>query len=212
MWERFNNRIVRFLKRKKKENRLRELAFLRSQISPHFIFNVLNSTVSMARTGSGHLEPVLTGLSSLLRYMLYAAGDEKIPLAREAEYVEIYLDLQKIRFGEDVHITFSHEGDLMGSGIEPMLLLPLVENAFKHGIGDIDNPGIFIEMKESNGIFNFQVKNKINSSIKKTQDKNSGIGLANVRKRLELLYHHKHDLKTTVSAGWFHVQLNMQVR
>jgi sensor histidine kinase YesM len=144
--------------------------------------------------------------------MLYNADDEKVPLTHEVEYLESYIDLQKIRFGEDVDIKFTRSGVFFGHGIEPMLLIPFVENAFKHGIGRIDNPAIFIELSEENGMLNFSVRNKFNAAAEEVHDKNSGIGLANVRKRLSLLYDDKYRLDINAGNEWFEVHLNLVLK
>ena len=138
-----------------------ELKFLRSQISPHFLFNILTNLVSLARKKSDHLETSLLMLSGLMRYMLYDAG-KKISLQQEVEYLESYIALQKLRFGRDVKIVFnielSHEET--NYCIEPMLLIPFVENAFKHGTGYMDQPVIDINLTVKEGELVFQVKNK----------------------------------------------------
>src|SRR6202012_1062178 len=123
--------------RKEKENEhLRtELSFLRTQVNPHFMLNVLNSMVLLARKKSDLLEPVLMELARLMNYMLYDANNEKICLEDEIDYLRAYIDLQMLRFGGDVNVTFKVPENINGSYIEPMLLIPLVENAFKHGIG-----------------------------------------------------------------------------
>ncbi|MBA4165980.1 MAG: histidine kinase [Chitinophagaceae bacterium] len=212
----YKNKVLpKFLNKKKlrQNERLKtELSFLRSQISPHFIFNVLNSAVSLARTGSDQLEPMLIKLSNLLRYMLYNSDDEKVPLTRELEYLESYIDLQKIRFEEDVEISFSHAGAFSGHDIEPMLLIPFVENAFKHGIGRIDKPAIFITLKQEQGTLDFHVKNKFNAAMNEMKDKDSGIGLTNVKKRLELLYDDKYSLELKVNDEWFDIKLNLVLK
>lgn len=189
-----------------------ELSFLRSQISPHFIFNILNSAVSLARAGSDQLEPTLIKLSNLLRYMLYNADDEKVPLSQEVEYLGSYIDLQKIRFEEDVRIRFTRTGIFLGHMIEPMLLIPFVENAFKHGIGHIGRPAIFIDLQEENGHLRFHVRNKFNPARREAQDKNSGIGLPNVKKRLKLLYDDRYSLDINVDGEWFDAKLNLELK
>src|ERR1700749_39736 len=110
-----------------------ELSFLRSQINPHFLFNILNSLTSLARKKSDQLEPSIISLSQLMRYMLYDSSDNKVPLAKEMEYLESYINLQKLRFGADlkVDVTFSINND--DCLVEPMLFIPMVENAFKYG-------------------------------------------------------------------------------
>ena len=189
-----------------------ELAFLRSQINPHFIFNVLNSAVAMARTGSDQLESLLIKLSNLMRYMLYTTDEQKVPLAQEVEQLENYIDLQKIRFGEDVSITFTASGTFSGQVIEPMLLIPFVENAFKHGTGLIDRPAISVDIKEEGQAVHFRVKNRFDGAVKPAKGKNSGIGLANVKKRLQLLYDDKYSLDVKKDGDWFDTTLNLVLK
>ncbi|MDQ2752517.1 MAG: histidine kinase, partial [Bacteroidota bacterium] len=124
-----------------------ELSFLRSQVNPHFMFNVLNNMVALARKKSDLLEPSLIQLSSLLRYMLYETDEDKVPLQKEVDYLGSYIDLQKQRFGEKLVVKTNVEICDEGYEIEPMLLIPFVENAFKHGTGLIEEPTIMIELK-----------------------------------------------------------------
>ncbi len=138
-----------------------ELSFLRSQISPHFIFNILNSIVYLIRTKSDLAEPVTIKLSELMRYMLYESGGEQIPLAKETEYLENYIELQRVRFGEDVDIRFAREGQLGSQPIEPMLMIPFVENAFKHGVGMVQDPFIEINLQTTDKSLTFSVVNKV---------------------------------------------------
>jgi LytS/YehU family sensor histidine kinase len=189
-----------------------ELTFLRSQISPHFIFNILNSAVSLSRINSDQLEPTLIKLSSLMRYMLYGADDEKVPLTQEIDYLESYIDLQKLRFGDDVPITFNRSGALFGHGIEPMLLIPFVENAFKHGVGEINNPSISVDVEVEDGTLHFRVVNRFNPDSREIKDPQSGIGLANVKKRLNLLYGENHTLDITEIDNLFEVHLKLLLK
>ena len=119
-----------------------ELAFLRSQISPHFIFNVINSVVALSRLKASAVEPTLIQLSKLLRYMLYISDEEKVTLMQKADYLSSYIQLQKLRFGDLVKVTLNFDIAVPEKTIEPMLLIPFVENAFKHGTGDVDDPVI----------------------------------------------------------------------
>lgn len=189
-----------------------ELKFLRSQISPHFIFNVLTNLVSLARKKSDHLESSILMLSGLMRYMLYDTG-KKITLQQEAEYLESYVTLQKLRFGHTVEIRLdqSLSDEALESEIEPMLFIPFVENAFKHGTGCIERPFITVQLTGNSNSVNLEVKNKFNNEMDKVKDRNSGIGLTNVRSRLRLLYPGRHDLAIEKDKKVFKIHLTLQL-
>lgn len=196
---------------KENENLKTELSLLRSQVSPHFMFNVLNNMVSLARKRSDLLEPSLIKLSSLMRYMLYEADEEKVPLHREIEYLQSYIDLQQQRFGKNVNINVSLNAGEDNFEIEPMLLIPFVENAFKHGTGMIMNAVIDIELKTRQKMLFFSVRNKYDATSSEIKDKTSGIGLNNVRRRLNLLYGDEQLLHITQKDGWFIVSLQLNL-
>jgi two-component system, LytTR family, sensor kinase len=197
-------------KERETENLKTELSFLRSQISPHFMFNVLNNMVALARKKSDDLEPSLIRLSSLLRYMLYEANADKVPLEKEIEYLQSYIDLQKQRFGNSVKISF--EQDVQGSYmIEPMLLIPFVENAFKHGAILVPDAFISIQLRVVKGVLYFSVENRYNVEKEEVKDKVSGIGINNVSRRLELLYHGRHQLKTAPDGDRFVTLLTLNL-
>ncbi len=188
-----------------------ELLFLRSQVSPHFMFNVLNNMVALARKHSDQLEPSLIKLSSLMRYMLYETDEDKVRLEKETEYLQSYIDLQQQRFGKNVCIKTSLT-DIDGNyDIEPMLLIPFVENAFKHGTGLVENARIEIELKAKNDILHFSVRNKYNPLAQDEKDKTSGIGLTNVDRRLSLLYGKNHTLLINKNDGWFTISLQLNL-
>lgn len=194
-----------------KEERLKsELSFLRSQISPHFLFNVLNSIVYLIRSKSNQAESVTIKLSELMRYLLYESSDSQVPLQKEVEYMRNYVELQKIRFEEDVDIRLNIEGDLGSQLIEPMLLIPFVENAFKHGVGLVTSPVIDISLKSEHDTFFFTVMNKTTNDPAEDKDSASGIGLRNVQRRLELLYPEKHQLRIEQFNEWFKVELSLK--
>jgi two-component system LytT family sensor kinase len=206
---------IRAEKRQKESEAMKlavELKFLRSQISPHFLFNILTNLVSLARKKSDHLEESLLMLSGLMRYMLYDA-DKKISLQQEVEYLESFIALQKLRFGHDVKIDFSKalSPEHMNYCIEPMLLIPFVENAFKHGTGYMDQPVIDINLAVNEGELVFQVKNKFDREADTSKDESSGIGLSNVRSRLSLLYPGKHSLVVNTDDNLFTINLTLKL-
>jgi sensor histidine kinase YesM len=199
------------IKEKETENLKTELSFLRSQVSPHFMFNVLNNMVALARKKSELLEPSLIKLSSLMRYMLYEADEEKVSLEKEIEYLQSYIDLQQQRFGKKVQVDVSLlplEGNYE---IEPMLLIPFVENAFKHGTGMIECAQIDIHLYVKNDILYFSVHNRYNGEDEETKDKTSGIGLTNVKRRLKLLYGQNQSLLITKRDNWFTASLQLKL-
>lgn len=199
-----------------KENEALQLAMevklLRSQISPHFLFNILTNLVSLARKKSDNLEASLLMLSGLMRYMLYDAG-KKIDILQEVDYLESYISLQKLRFGRDVKVVFNIElpHEETSYRIEPMLLIPFVENAFKHGTGYLDQPFININLTVREGILVFQVKNKFDQVGDTSKDESSGIGLSNVCARLILLYPGMHDLVINKDKNLFDINLTMKL-
>ena len=194
-------------KEKETENLKTELSLLRSQVSPHFMFNVLNNMVALTRKKSELLEPSLIKLSGILRYMLYETA-ERVPLQKETEYIQSYIDLQRQRFGNNVVIKTCLGTTKENYEIEPMLLIPFVENAFKHGPG-ASGAEIHIDLKAENNILNFTVRNTYDDAASEAKDKTHGIGLANVQRRLALLYRDKHSLLVTKQKGWFIASLQI---
>lgn len=200
------------IRQEEQQMRLRsELSFLRSQISPHFIFNILNSIVYLIRTKSARAEEVTLKLSELMRYMLYNEQDEQVSLEREVNYLKNYIDLQKVRFDEDVTIDFQLEGQVGTRHIEPMLLIPFVENAFKHGVGLIREPEINVHLIVDGDQLFFVVRNKMNPEANEEKDSSSGIGIRNVKRRLELLYPGQHHLEILEEGEWFKVHLELKL-
>jgi len=209
----------RITREKQTENLRTELSFLRSQVSPHFMFNIMNNMVALARKKSDLLEPSLIKLSALLRYMLYET-QERVSLQKEVEYLQSYIDLQKQRFGNNVSIKSCMEKIDKGYEIEPMLLIPFVENAFKHGAAFVTKvPGsdlvlyntaeINIDLAAEKNELRFVVKNRFDENSTETKDKTSGIGLTNVKRRLDLLYRNRHSLQIEKKDGWFIASLQI---
>ncbi|GGH06027.1 sensor histidine kinase [Pedobacter zeae] len=196
---------------REQENMKTELSFLRSQISPHFIFNVLNNIVALVRLKSNELEPTVMKLSGLMQYMLYETDEEKVSIKTETEYLQAYIDLQEQRFGKKVAVKANIEIESEFDEIEPMLLIPFIENAFKHGVAMIESPEIFIDLKTEDEFLTFVVRNKFNKDQNEIKDGASGIGLANVSLRLNLLYGKNHHLEIEKENGWFNVNLSLKL-
>jgi hypothetical protein len=188
-----------------------ELAFLRSQISPHFIFNVINSAVALSRLNPAAVEPTLIKLSRLLRYMLYVTDEGRVTMSDKAEYLSSYIELQRLRFGGQVRIDASFNITAPEKTIEPMLLVPFVENAFKYGTGNINEPLIIILLRSDNKTLNFTVRN-IFDPDEQHNDNAHGIGLNNVKRRLALLYPGKHSLVINNSGSEYSVNLQIELK
>ena len=206
--ERF--RLERMLQEKENEYLKAELHFLRSQISPHFMFNVLNNMVAMARKKSDLLENSLIQLSGLMRYMLYEIKNDRVALNKEIDFLNTYIDLQQQRMREDVISNFYLEVDPHQFYIEPMLLIPFVENAFKHSQTSI-TPAIEINLILTKGKLSLDVKNSYDAVNCKPKDNSSGIGLTNVKRRLELLYGKKYNLEIIKTNSTFQIQLHIEM-
>lgn len=194
-------------KERRTEQMAAELKFLRSQVSPHFLFNVLTNLVSLARKKSDQMEPALIRLSGLMRYMLYDTQQQKVALQKEIEYLNSYVELQKLRFGNDVKIEYETDIREVAYDIEPMLLIPFVENAFKHGTGSAETPWISIRLTVNEGVMVLEVKNRFEDQASK--DDSSGIGLHNAKARLNMLYKGKHRLEINDRNKVFHVTLTL---
>lgn len=201
----------RIAKERETEHLKTELSLLRSQASPHFMFNVLNNMVALARKNSDQLEPSLIKFSSLMRYMLYETDEEKVSLESEEEYLQSYIDLQQQRLSKKVAVTVNLSKPDKTYEIDPMLLIPFVENAFKHGTGFIENPRINIELKAKDNILYFRVSNSYDPELQQVKDKASGIGLANVRRRLDLLHPGKYSLNINKENGTFTISLQINL-
>lgn len=203
-------RFERLEKEARTEQLATELKFLRSQVSPHFLFNMLTNMVSLARQKSDLLEPSLIRLSELLRYMLYDSDEERISINSEIETLQGYIALQQLRFGEDVEVKLQIHNSSPGCFIEPMLLIPFIENAFKHGVGMLNKPYINIQLTVQEKTLDFNISNNYNLT-NHSKDKASGIGLVNVQNRLQLLYPGKHLLEIEDKNGVFSAHLKLDL-
>lgn len=195
----------------KREQVYTELMFLKSQINPHFLFNTLNNIYSLASSKSEKTEKAILLLSDMLRYNLYDSSVEKIDIRKEIEFIENYLGLQRIRLtrNKDLKIDFIKAIDSVDHRVPPMLLMPFVENAFKHGISYKHPTFIHIHLILDYRRLQFEVENTIHIQNMPRKE-HSGIGLENVKRRLELLYGEKHDLLLS-NDQTFKVVLNIDL-
>ncbi len=190
-----------------------EIKFLKSQINPHFLFNTLNNLFSMAQgKGNDELADGISKLSGMMRYMLYDSNEESVPLSKEITYLEECITLNKLRYAdEEVIVSFDHAVQIADTSIAPMLFIPFVENAFKHGVAIGQIAAIQIAIVVSGQKLNFSCMNTDHSLIKRMEMEISGIGLENVKRRLELVYPGKHRLKINKEDGKFMVTLEIDL-
>ncbi|TND07442.1 MAG: putative two-component system sensor protein, no kinase domain [Bacteroidetes bacterium] len=188
-----------------------ELSFLKSQVSPHFLFNTLNNIYSLSVTKSEHAPDAVLKLSGLMRYMLYDASEKNVPVEKELQYLADYIELQKLRLTEKVKIAYEVKGQPGTSEISPLLLIPFVENAFKHGISYSGESTIHISISCSSSELSLHVLNPVAATAGDQKDKSSGVGLANVKKRLALLYPGKYKLDISNDGRHFSVALHLQL-
>ncbi len=192
-----------------------ELKFLRSQVSPHFFFNTLNNIYSLTLEKSNKAPEVILKLSELMRYLLYATRKRKQDLKSEIDCIQNYIDLERIRFNDSLQIDVGISGDLENKMIAPMLLVPLIENCFKHGASkNIGNMRIVLDIDVDQDFLYFKVSNTIpaNKENNKVATRSGGIGLSNVKKRLELGYGpEEYNLSIYEKDEMFHVDLKLKV-
>ena len=192
-----NIRLKQTAQQMRIEKQEAELNYLKSQTNPHFLFNTLNNIYSLARAKSDQTPESILRLSKILRFMLYDTKDEFISIEKEAELITNYIELEKLRYDESMRVSFTHEIDNMQQGLPPLLLIPLIENAFKHGVSEISEQSyVDIQLSVKEQQLTLVVKNSADDSPEKNIKEN--IGLSNLRRQLELLYA---DYSLTVGQG-----------
>ena len=201
-------RIKRDLERRNLQS---ELSFLKSQINPHFLFNTLNSLYALTLKKSDKAPEIVLRLSEMMRYMLYESNEKKVRLEKEVTYIQNYLELERIRYGDKAKIEFEYSGERPETyEITPLLFIPFLENAFKHGLSNSITKGfVQVSMIVAEGEIQFDI---INSKSQEPKDENyyqGGIGLKNVKRRLELIYSNKYDLKIKENKENYTVSLNI---
>ncbi|MFA6082907.1 sensor histidine kinase [Mucilaginibacter sp.] len=186
-----------------------EVNYLRSQVNPHFLFNALNNLYALTIKKSDKAPDVVLKLSELMEYMLYESEETYVPLEKEIKYLSNYLELEKLRQGNNAEISLTVTGNPNKCLIPPFLILPLVENAFKHGISRaIHNAYLHITIRIDTALEVTITNNKLNFH---QPEHNGGIGLDNLKKRLELLYPGNHTLQITNQPDHFHVLLKINL-
>ncbi len=188
-----------------------ELRFLKAQINPHFLFNTLNNLYYLAFTQSPKTTEVIDKLSQMMRYMIYESNHPKVPLTKEIEYMENYISLEKLRLDDQVPITFDVHGNPQGVMIEPFLFITFLENAFKHGVStNATNAWVKAEIVLTEHQCVYSVANS-RLSAQVVQGEKSGIGLQNLRRRLELSYPNRHELSVRDEPRAYAVKLTLQL-
>jgi two-component system, LytTR family, sensor kinase len=185
-----------------------EVNFLRSQVNPHFLFNVLNNLYALTLKKSDHAPEVVLKLSEMMEYMLYDSDGSNVLLQKEIGYLNTYLDLEKLRFGGHSEIQLNIHGEVNGQVIAPLLLLPLVENAVKHGISlQTSEAWLRVDLQVSKTALKFKVENS--KPPLRPRAAKGGIGLDNLKKRLELLYPGRHTFSTNDHGKTFSADLEI---
>lgn len=189
-----------------------ELNFLQAQIHPHFLFNTLNNLFSIAQRDRSHdVAKAISMLSSLMRYMLYESKSSRVPLTSEIAYIRNFIGLAKMRYTEEeANLLYKVEGTIDSVTIAPMILLPFVENAFKHGVLVENKSWITISVQATAETILFTCVNQ-KSKVRHPEETGGGIGLTNVRRRLSLLYPEKHRLEIRDQSDVFEVELLLMI-
>lgn len=189
-----------------------ELKALKSQINPHFLFNSLNNIYSLSLGNSKTAPAALLKLSDLMRYMLYESNVDRVPLKQEIRFMDNYIELQKLRSDKRSRITYNKKGNPAGKSIAPLLFLPFIENAFKHGIkGDPAGGYVNIELDINEGNVDLYVENNRGKVDKVEKNEFNGIGLDNVKRRLELIYPGKYELDIQDAEEKFVVRIRLDL-
>lgn len=190
-----------------------ELKFLKTQIHPHFLFNTLNNVYALTLKKSDKAPEMVLKLSELINYMLYECNAPKVPLENEINFVKNYLEVERMRHGDNLEVSFNVMGDTNSVFIAPMLILPFLENSFKHGVNEaLEKSWVSIELRVENSVLRMKIENsKSDTQQLITNGNGTGIGLKNVRRRLDLLYPEGYDLEIMNEEGLYLVNLELKL-
>jgi two-component system, LytTR family, sensor kinase len=198
-----------------KEKMVAELSFLKYQINPHFLFNSLNNIFSLAEKKSNQTGAAVMLLSNIMRYVLYETNHGKIPLLKEIRHAEDYIAMHRLRISDqgDISIHFVYDGDLQRAEIEPLILIPFIENAFKHGISYSKPSTIDITLVVTGHSLVFNVVNtkRAGTEQRTAASQHCGIGIANTKRRLDLIYSNRYELDIDDSKDYYMVELKIDL-
>lgn len=193
-----------------KENMEAQLKVLKAQIHPHFLFNTLNNIYSHTRNVSPTASKMLMELSDMLRYILYEGDQKQVPLTKELKLLRDYIELEQLRYGNKLEVTVNYPSNAEQYSIAPLLLLPFVENCFKHGTSNVlEHPWISLHLHINNDVLYMKL---LNGKAEETPAHKSGIGLQNVKERLRLLYPEQYDLQVINEPDVFIVNLKLTLQ
>jgi len=199
------------IKELEKEKLNSELALLKNQVSPHFFFNTLNNIYSLIEINQKDAQEAVLSLSKMMRYMLYESEHGNTKLSHEIEFMKSYIDLMKLRMSDRVKLTVNFPEDYEDHDLPPLLFIPFIENAFKHGVSYQTSSFIEISLASESHQIAFKTRNSINISNVTPSEAATGIGLDNVRKRLALLYPGRHELKADAEGKVFTAELRISI-
>jgi len=207
---------IKFYKRKmllskvEEEKNKMELKALRNQLNPHFLFNTLNNLYTLALKKDDRTPDVISTLSSILDHILYKSNQHWVPLAQEVKLLQDYINLERLRYGSDrLKLTFERKGEI-NPPIAPLILLTLIENAFKHGVkNEIDQAEIKLALSTDEKQINFSISNTKPKARELKEEKSSKIGLENIRKQLNLIYPNRHNIHISDEAYSYQVDLQI---
>ncbi len=186
-----------------------ELSYLKAQINPHFLFNTLNSIYSLAIQKSDETANSVVKLSGMMRYVLTESKSDFVALDKEISYIKDYIELQKLRLDNSVKLNVNIISNSLQKQIAPLILIPFIENAFKHGVNSEEDSEITIELGVNETSVNLQVKNK-KVTVNNSTESETGLGIENTRKRLHLIYPGKHNLTIEDNQEYFSVYLSVK--
>lgn len=203
-------KVNKKLKSAQQEKTNAELSYLKAQINPHFLFNTLNSIYSLAIQKSDETANAVVKLSGMMRYVLTESKNDFVMLDKELNYIRDYIELQKLRLDKSVVLKVNITGDSSNKQIAPLILIPFIENAFKHGVNPEQNSEIIIDIGVNESLVNLLVKNR-KVTVDNSTETQTGLGIENTRKRLGLIYPGKHYLTIEDNPDIFSVSLSIKV-
>ncbi len=190
-----------------------ELNFLRTQINPHFLFNTLNNLYALTLKKSDKAPEIVIKLSEMMRYMLYECNEKEVPLVKEVNYIRNYLELERIRQIKEIDIQLKLNGMITNQRIAPLMFIPFIENSFKHGLGNHTSQGyihITLDVKPEKVHLNV-VNSKPQTLPARSEKRSGGIGLVNVKRRLDLIYPKHHTLEIQDNPNSYEVDLDIDL-